>query len=96
MSDIQNEMMAQKFHQNFSRFAPEFGYKPSNPPEQSSLPWLETTPKYRRFLALVVGESLSPFYARIRRLESDLSRLQDELDEAKDIIRYGGTWTPNK
>ena len=96
MSDIQNEMMAQRFHETLRNIAPNFNYALYTLSEQTAKPWNHTTASHRRLLAVSLGEVLAPAYARIRNLESQLSRMQDELDEAKDIIRYGGTWTPNK
>lgn len=92
-NDIQNEMMAQRFHEAYERLAPSFNYQ-TRP--ESAKPWQDVPANNKRLMAAVVGEVLAPFYARIRALESNLSTVQDELDEAKDVIRYGVTWTPNK
>jgi hypothetical protein len=93
MNDIQNEMMAQRFHEAYERLAPTFGYETR---KESAKPWAGVPANNKRLMAAVCAEVFAPFYVRIRSLEADLSHMQDELDEAKDVIRYGGTWTPNK
>jgi hypothetical protein len=95
-NDLQNEMMAQRYHETLRKNAPNFDYAIYALSEQSAKPWGNTTARHRRLLAASLGEVLAPFYARIQALESNLSTVQDELDEAKDVIRYGGTWIPNK
>lgn len=89
-------MMAQRYHEILRNNAPNFNYALQTLSSQAAKPWAETTVSHRRLLALSLGEVLAPAYARIRKLETDLSTMQDELDEAKDVIRYGGTWTSNK
>jgi hypothetical protein len=96
MNDMQNEMSAKRYHETLRNNAPHFNYALYTLSEQAAKPWAQTTASHRRLLATSLGEVLAPFYSRIHNLESQLSRMQDELDEAKDIIRYGGTWTPNK
>jgi hypothetical protein len=92
-NDIQNEMMARRFHEAYRSALPQFDYPPVS---ETAIPWFQTAARYRRFLAFTLAGVLAPLYARIQALESNLSTVQDELDEAKDVIRYGGTWTPNK
>lgn len=94
MSDIQNELMAQRFHENLRNLAPDFRYE-TLLSEQACKPWHQTAASHRRLLSLVMASTLAPLNDRIANLELRLADTEESLSNAQDVIRYGGTWTPN-
>ena len=79
---ITSERLAELFHENYERLAPEYGYKTR---DASAKPWEEVPETNRRLMVAVAGEVLTA----CRGLEPQTQGLLDAIANAPVYELYG-------